>query len=167
MALTGNASCPDILRLEVKRPLIASLTLRRKEQHRYRSVLNTWVSFLGFFACSEMFKARYNCGDRRKLAIAVCISFIRVTDLCRETVHYELRDRGIRVVTGRNLDDDGSQSNGAGKSVLVMAPLWALTGRSDARAEVRNPLQKLACRAWIFNEELTLLACVLSFKHAC
>jgi hypothetical protein len=51
-------------------------------------------------------------------------------------VHYGLLDRGIRVVTGRNRDDDGSQSNGAGKSVLVMAPLWALTGRSDARSEV-------------------------------
>ena len=34
------------------------------------------------------------------------------------------------------MDDDGSQSNGSGKSSLVMAPLWALTGRSDARAEV-------------------------------
>lgn len=54
----------------------------------------------------------------------------------REEVRYGLQDRGIRVVTGRNHDDDGSQSNGAGKSVLVMAPLWALTGRSDARSEV-------------------------------
>ncbi|BDA43191.1 hypothetical protein COCOBI_04-2030 [Coccomyxa sp. Obi] len=53
----------------------------------------------------------------------------------REAVQYELKDRGIRVITGSNLDDDGSQSNGAGKSVLVMAPLWALTGRSDARSE--------------------------------
>lgn len=50
-------------------------------------------------------------------------------------MQYGLSNRGIRVITGSNLDDDGSQSNGAGKSVLVMAPLWALTGRSDARSE--------------------------------
>ena len=49
---------------------------------------------------------------------------------------YSLQGKGARVVTGRNLDDDGSQSNASGKSSLVMAPLWALTGRSDARAEV-------------------------------
>ena len=51
---------------------------------------------------------------------------------------YSLQGTGARVVTGRNLDDDGSQSNASGKSSLVMAPLWALTGRSDARAEVRG-----------------------------
>ena len=50
---------------------------------------------------------------------------------------YPLDSRGRRVVTGRNADDAGSASNGAGKSALVMAPLWALTGRSDARAEAR------------------------------
>lgn len=44
------------------------------------------------------------------------------------------------MLTGRNMDDDGSQSNGSGKSSLVMAPLWALTGRSDARAEVSHCL---------------------------
>ncbi|KAK9914871.1 hypothetical protein WJX75_001641 [Coccomyxa subellipsoidea] len=53
----------------------------------------------------------------------------------RDLVQYGLSNRGIRVITGSNLDDDGTQSNGAGKSVLVMAPLWALTGRSDARSE--------------------------------
>lgn len=31
----------------------------------------------------------------------------------------------------------GVESNGAGKTALVMAPLWALTGSVDARAEVR------------------------------
>ena len=34
----------------------------------------------------------------------------------REAVQYGLKDRGIRVITGSNLDDDGSQSNGAGKT---------------------------------------------------
>lgn len=50
-------------------------------------------------------------------------------------VRYPLGGRGVRVVSGRNEDDAGADSNGAGKSALVMAPLWALTGRSDARAE--------------------------------
>ena len=53
---------------------------------------------------------------------------------------YSLQGKGARVLTGRNMDDDGSQSNGSGKSSLVMAPLWALTGRSDARAEVSHGL---------------------------
>ena len=52
-------------------------------------------------------------------------------------MRYGLGGRGVRVVTGRNEDDDGAASNGAGKSALVMAPLWALTGRSDARSEAR------------------------------
>ena len=53
----------------------------------------------------------------------------------RDAVRYPLAARGVRVVCGRNEDDAGADSNGAGKSALVMAPLWALTGRSDARAE--------------------------------
>ena len=61
---------------------------------------------------------------------------MRSASRCRERVAYSLQQKGARVVTGRNLDDDGSQSNASGKSSLVMAPLWALTGRSDARAEV-------------------------------
>ena len=35
----------------------------------------------------------------------------------------------------------GVESNGAGKTALVMAPLWALTGSVDARAEVRGALR--------------------------
>ena len=53
----------------------------------------------------------------------------------REASTYDLTQRGFCVVTGRNEDDQGSESNGAGKSALVMAPLWALTGKSDARVE--------------------------------
>ena len=30
----------------------------------------------------------------------------------------------------------GVESNGAGKTALMMAPLWALTGSVDSRAEV-------------------------------
>ncbi len=44
-------------------------------------------------------------------------------------VKYPLTDRGVRIVSGKNLDSMGADSNGAGKSTLVMAPLWALTGR--------------------------------------
>ena len=49
---------------------------------------------------------------------------------------YPLAGRSLRVVGGRNADEAASGSNGSGKTTLVMAPLWALTGRSDARAEV-------------------------------
>lgn len=56
---------------------------------------------------------------------------------CRDKVSYKLDNQGIRVISGSNLDDDGSLSNGAGKSALVMSALWALTGRTDPRAEVR------------------------------
>jgi hypothetical protein len=47
--------------------------------------------------------------------------------------------RGVRVVTGDNRDNPDADSNGAGKSALVMAPMWAITGRSDARVEVSLP----------------------------
>ncbi len=62
----------------------------------------------------------------------------RTTDLhlCSETTRYSLASRGVRVISGRSEDVEAADSNGAGKSALVMAPAWALTGRSDARAEV-------------------------------
>lgn len=50
---------------------------------------------------------------------------------------YSLSDKGVCVISGRNEDDLSAESNGAGKSALVMASLWALTGKSDARSEVR------------------------------
>lgn len=56
---------------------------------------------------------------------------------CRDATAYPLHQRSLRVVSGRNCDEAAADSNGAGKSALVMAPLWALTGRSDARSEVR------------------------------
>lgn len=54
----------------------------------------------------------------------------------REVTRYSLQNLGVRVITGRNEDDSGTDSNGSGKTGLVMAPLWAITGRSDARSEV-------------------------------
>jgi hypothetical protein len=56
---------------------------------------------------------------------------------CRDGTAYPLAGRSLRCVTGANRDEAAADSNGAGKSALVMAPLWALTGRSDARSEVR------------------------------
>lgn len=53
-------------------------------------------------------------------------------------MEYSLGDRGLRVISGRNVDDTGADSNGTGKSSLVMAALWCLTGRSDARTMVRS-----------------------------
>ena len=60
----------------------------------------------------------------------------------REAVQYPLSGRGLVVVSGAvegaAAEGAGVQSNGAGKSALVMAPLWALTGDTDMRAEVRR-----------------------------
>lgn len=39
----------------------------------------------------------------------------------------------------------GVESNGAGKTALMMAPLWALTGSVDSRAEVLR-CAALACK---------------------
>eukprot|EP00850_Spirogloea_muscicola_P005728 SM000026S08977 [mRNA] locus=s26:861309:884420:+ [translate_table: standard] len=50
-------------------------------------------------------------------------------------VRYPLSNRGVRIVTGMNKDTSGSSSNGAGKTYLVMAPLWALTGSTDTRPD--------------------------------
>lgn len=60
-------------------------------------------------------------------------------------VSYQLTERGVRVVTGRNEDDGSSDSNGAGKTALVMAPLWALTGRTVSRALVGVTAYSYAC----------------------
>ena len=51
---------------------------------------------------------------------------------------YRLNGRGLRIITGMNEDDDGADSNGAGKTSLVAAPLWCLTGDMLARTEVRD-----------------------------
>ena len=52
-----------------------------------------------------------------------------------ERAVYPLFGRGVCAVVGDNGDDRCSDSNGAGKTTLVMAPMWALTGRTDARVE--------------------------------
>uniref|UniRef100_A0A061SMF6 Calcineurin-like phosphoesterase domain-containing protein n=1 Tax=Tetraselmis sp. GSL018 TaxID=582737 RepID=A0A061SMF6_9CHLO len=48
-----------------------------------------------------------------------------------DPVTYRLGGRGVRVVVGSNLEESGADSNGAGKTALVMAPLWVLCGRLD------------------------------------
>ncbi|KAL3150757.1 hypothetical protein ABBQ32_000532 [Trebouxia sp. C0010 RCD-2024] len=72
----------------------------------------------------------------------------------REACTYNLTQRGFCVVTGRNEDDQGSESNGAGKSALVMAPLWALTGKSDARVE--SGVGRGLTSSEVMNDEATL-----------
>lgn len=49
----------------------------------------------------------------------------------RDAVDYPLDGGGLRVVTGENMDDPGAESNGSGKSCLVMAPLWAIKGDGE------------------------------------
>ncbi|GLI58613.1 hypothetical protein VaNZ11_000347 [Volvox africanus] len=48
---------------------------------------------------------------------------------------YPLSARGVRVIVGENHDEPGADSNGAGKTSLVTAPLWALTGEVLSRTE--------------------------------
>ena len=40
-----------------------------------------------------------------------------------------------------NADESGADSNGAGKTSLVAAPLWALTGEMLSRTEVWSGLR--------------------------
>lgn len=54
------------------------------------------------------------------------------------TVTYQLRNRGLVLVTGRDCNENGTatgRTNGTGKTTLVMSALWALTGRTDARPD--------------------------------
>ena len=64
-----------------------------------------------------------------------------------QPVRYDLQKRGLVVVTGKVVVENnnnntvattnvGAESNGAGKTALVMAPLWALTGDVDSRSEI-------------------------------
>lgn len=39
---------------------------------------------------------------------------------------YPLASRGLVAITGRNDDDESSESNGAGKTSLLTALLWAM-----------------------------------------
>lgn len=84
-----------------------------------------------------------NCNDvlqhiSRTSHVTHQVSDILVPVECRDATSYPLAGRSLRCVTGRNEDEAAADSNGAGKSALVMAPLWALTGRSDARSEVSS-----------------------------
>ncbi|KAK9809017.1 hypothetical protein WJX72_007974 [[Myrmecia] bisecta] len=78
-------------------------------------------------------------GQTRSPAIVI---FQRVTlkgfGSFRDEAVYELHERGVRAVTGRNMDDEGTDSNGAGKSALMLAPLWALTGAAEGRLRIRR-----------------------------
>ena len=78
-------------------------------------------------------------------AVAVSLSFKRVEIegfISFKTLQsYDLDARGLVVITGQRLGDTnrpeakGLESNGAGKTALAMAPLWALTGEMDARSD--------------------------------
>eukprot|EP00871_Galdieria_phlegrea_P002215 jgi/Galph1/2995/GphlegSOOS_G1666.1 len=46
----------------------------------------------------------------------------------RDSITYQLGGRGLVFLSGENMDDISSISNGTGKSTLVMASLWCLTG---------------------------------------
>lgn len=56
-----------------------------------------------------------------------------------ERVEYPLDDRGIVLIIGQDgIDGNGNmtgRTNGTGKSTLAMAPLWALSGKTDPRPD--------------------------------
>lgn len=54
-----------------------------------------------------------------------------------EPTLYPLDGRGVTVISGDNRDDDSSQSNGAGKTSLVSALLWAFRVRGDKARMLR------------------------------
>ncbi|KAK4529955.1 hypothetical protein CCYA_CCYA03G0812 [Cyanidiococcus yangmingshanensis] len=56
---------------------------------------------------------------------------------------YPLHRRGIVLVSGRNMDEDGCNSNGTGKTTLAMAALWALTGCLEPRQHLRRNVSQL------------------------
>lgn len=67
---------------------------------------------------------------------------------------YNLADKGLVIVTGE-VDsplDAGIESNGAGKTALVMAPLWAVSGSVDTRAEL-GALGRGLANADLVNED--------------
>lgn len=54
------------------------------------------------------------------------------------TCTYPLSKRGLVLLTGKCVDEDdvmSGRTNGTGKTTLVMAALWAVTGRTDARPD--------------------------------
>ena len=54
------------------------------------------------------------------------------------SITYPLSKRGLVLITGRDCDQDGvitGRTNATGKTSLVMAALWAITGRTDPRPD--------------------------------
>lgn len=55
-----------------------------------------------------------------------------------DTITYPLSNRGLVLITGRDCDQNGvitGRTNATGKTTLVMAALWAMTGRTDPRPD--------------------------------
>uniref|UniRef100_A0A0G4I8L5 Calcineurin-like phosphoesterase domain-containing protein n=1 Tax=Chromera velia CCMP2878 TaxID=1169474 RepID=A0A0G4I8L5_9ALVE len=50
-----------------------------------------------------------------------------------DTARLQLSDRGYMAIEGVNVGDEAADSNGAGKTSLLMSALWALTGGLDGR----------------------------------
>ena len=66
-----------------------------------------------------------------------------------------LRERGLMLIEGRNLDDTSAKSNGAGKSSLVDALCWCLygkTARGLSTDDVINKKSKVCCVAVTIEE---------------
>ena len=65
-------------------------------------------------------------------------------------------DRGLFVISGKNLDDASSNSNGSGKSTIADAIFWVLygkTARGDGADDVINKVAKKNCIVTIVVED--------------
>ena len=89
--------------------------------------------------------AKFNSYQRGQVSLSFTAVEIEGYFSFIDSQRYELQDRGLVVVTGQIQSaageaskpaDGAAESNGAGKTALVMAPLWALTGDVDARSEL-------------------------------
>lgn len=89
--------------------------------------------------------AKYDSYQRGQVSLSLTAVEIEGYFSFIDSQRYELQDRGLVVVTGQIQSpageaskpaDGAAESNGAGKTALVMAPLWALTGDVDARSEL-------------------------------
>ncbi|QDZ23408.1 P-loop-containing nucleoside triphosphate hydrolase [Chloropicon primus] len=65
----------------------------------------------------------------------------------RDRVCYDIEGPpNLRIISGENVDSDGATSNGAGKTSLLMAAIWALTGKTELKGDPSRKKRSLTNR---------------------
>lgn len=88
----------------------------------------------------EILSQEVSCATRDLKSTQISFEHVEISGFgpFKDPVSYRITGADvprIRVISGENLDDLGSTSNGSGKSSLVMAPIWAFTGRTELKGE--------------------------------